>query len=103
MKFFDEKRFKNYWFESGSPSFLYNYIKGKKIEYEELVKTTVNAMDFSTREIEDANANIFFAQAGYLTFKGIEKIGFENEIYLIGVNINSEKRNIDDYIVEKVI
>ncbi|WP_368493438.1 PD-(D/E)XK nuclease domain-containing protein [Marinitoga sp. 1154] len=26
-----------------------------------------------------------------------------NEIYLIGVNINSEKRNIDDYIVEKVI
>ncbi|KLO24184.1 ATPase AAA [Marinitoga sp. 1197] len=82
LKFFDEKRFKNYWFESGSPSFLYNYIKGKKIEYEELVKTTVNAMDFSTREIEDANANIFFAQAGYLTFKGIEKIGFEEEYIL---------------------
>ncbi|NUV00577.1 ATPase AAA, partial [Marinitoga sp. 1154] len=73
LKFFQKKEFQNYWFESGSPSFLYEYIKGKKIEYEDLVKNTVSAMDFSTREIEDANANIFFTQAGYLTFKGIER------------------------------
>ncbi|WP_459997213.1 PD-(D/E)XK nuclease domain-containing protein, partial [Marinitoga arctica] len=25
-----------------------------------------------------------------------------NEIYLIGININSEKRNIEDYIIEKI-
>ncbi|NUU96989.1 PD-(D/E)XK nuclease domain-containing protein, partial [Marinitoga sp. 1138] len=24
------------------------------------------------------------------------------EIYLIGMNINSEKRNIDDYVIEKI-
>jgi len=75
-----------YWFESGAPSFLYEYIKGKKIEYEDLVKTTVSASDFSTREIEDANAdanaNIFFTQAGYLTFKGIERLGLAKEYIL---------------------
>ncbi|WP_129408570.1 ATP-binding protein [Marinitoga lauensis] len=82
LRFFDEMKFQNYWFESGSPSFIYEYVKGRKIEYEDLVKYTVNSLDFTTREIEDANANIFFAQAGYLTFKGKEKYGLEEEYIL---------------------
>ncbi|KLO24966.1 ATP-binding protein [Marinitoga sp. 1155] len=82
LKFFQKKEFQNYWFESGSPSFLYEYIKGKKIEYDDLVKNTVSAMDFSTREIEDANANIFFTQAGYLTFKGIKRYGLVKKYIL---------------------
>jgi Holliday junction resolvase-like predicted endonuclease len=82
LKFFQKKKFQNYWFESGSPSFIYEYVKGRKIEYEDLVKYTVNSLDFTTREIEDANANIFFAQAGYLTFKGKEKYGLEEEYIL---------------------
>nr|WP_240739211.1 AAA family ATPase [Marinitoga lauensis] len=87
LKFFEEKEFQNYWFESGSPSFLYEYIKGRKITYEDLVKETVSAMDFSTREIEDANANIFFTQAGYLTFKGKERYLLEEEYILDYPNI----------------
>ncbi|MBM7558829.1 ATP-binding protein [Marinitoga litoralis] len=87
LKFFEEKEFKNYWFESGSPSFLYEYIKNRKITYEDLVKDTVSAMDFSTREIEDANANIFFTQAGYLTFKGIKKLGLKKKYILDYPNI----------------
>ncbi|NUU96982.1 AAA family ATPase, partial [Marinitoga sp. 1138] len=47
LQFFQKKELRNYWFESGSPSFLYEYIKGKKIEYEDLVKTPVSAEDFS--------------------------------------------------------
>ncbi|AEX86419.1 Protein of unknown function (DUF1703)/Predicted AAA-ATPase [Marinitoga piezophila KA3] len=82
LRFFSEGKFQNFWFESGSPSFLYEYIKGKKIEYEDLVKTPVSAEDFSTREIEDAKANIFFTQAGYLTFKGIKKYGFKEKYIL---------------------
>ncbi|KAF2955566.1 ATP-binding protein [Marinitoga sp. 38H-ov] len=82
LKFFQKKKFQNYWFESGSPSFIYEYVKGREVEYEDLVKYTVNSLDFTTREIEDANANIFFAQAGYLTFKGKEKYGLEEEYIL---------------------
>nr|WP_232223896.1 AAA family ATPase [Marinitoga sp. 1137] len=82
LRFFSEKEFQNFWFESGSPSFLYEYIKGKKIEYEDLVKIPVSAEDFSTREIEDAKANIFFTQAGYLTFKGIKKYGLKKKYIL---------------------
>ncbi|NUV00540.1 ATPase AAA, partial [Marinitoga sp. 1154] len=51
-------------------------------EYEDLVKHIVSAMDFSTREIEDANANIFFTQAGYLTFKEIKRYGLVKKYIL---------------------
>nr|WP_240739388.1 PD-(D/E)XK nuclease domain-containing protein [Marinitoga lauensis] len=44
-------------------------------------------MDFSTREIEDANANVFFTQAGYLTFKGIKKLGLKKKYILDYPNI----------------
>ncbi|QTA38008.1 ATP-binding protein [Thermosipho ferrireducens] len=82
LKFFDERKFQNYWFESGSPSFLYEYIKEKEITYEELVKYPVSELDFSSREIEAASANIFFTQAGYLTFKRTKKIGLKEKYIL---------------------
>ncbi|BBE30810.1 ATPase AAA [Tepiditoga spiralis] len=87
LRFFNERKFQNYWFESGSPSFLYEYIKGKKIRYEDLVKYPVSELDFSTREIEEANASIFFTQSGYLTFKGKEQYGMEYEYLLDYPNI----------------
>ncbi|BBE31915.1 ATPase AAA [Tepiditoga spiralis] len=87
LRFFNERKFQNYWFESGSPSFLYEYIKGKKIRYEDLVKYPVSELDFSTREIEEANASIFFTQAGYLTFKGIKRLGLREKYILDYPNI----------------
>ncbi|BBE32055.1 ATPase AAA [Tepiditoga spiralis] len=87
LRFFNEMEFQNYWFESGSPSFLYEYIKGKKIRYEDLVKYPVSELDFSTREIEEANASIFFTQAGYLTFKGIKRLGLRKKYILDYPNI----------------
>ncbi|MBM7560244.1 ATP-binding protein [Marinitoga litoralis] len=87
LRFFDERKFQNYWFESGSPSFIYEYVKRREIDYEDLVKYPIDALDFTTREIEDANANIFFAQAGYLTFKGIKKYGITEKYILDYPNI----------------
>ncbi|WGS64878.1 ATP-binding protein [Marinitoga aeolica] len=99
LRFFDERKFQNYWFESGSPSFIYEYVKGRKIEYEDLVKYTVDTLDFTTREIEDANANIFFAQAGYLTFKGIKKYGI-TEKYILDYPNLEVKNSFSKLILE---
>ncbi|WGS64412.1 AAA family ATPase [Marinitoga aeolica] len=99
LRFFDERKFQNYWFESGSPSFIYEYVKGRKIEYEDLVKYTVDSLDFTTREIEEANANIFFAQAGYLTFKGIKKYGI-TEKYILDYPNLEVKNSFSKLILE---
>ncbi|WGS64304.1 ATP-binding protein [Marinitoga aeolica] len=99
LRFFDERKFQNYWFESRSPSFIYEYVKGRKIEYEDLVKYTVDSLDFTTREIEEANANIFFAQAGYLTFKGIKKYGI-TEKYILDYPNLEVKNSFSKLILE---
>ncbi|KAF2956802.1 ATP-binding protein [Marinitoga sp. 38H-ov] len=99
LKFFQKKEFENYWFESGYTSFIYEYIKGKKVTYEDLTKYPVSAMDFSSREIEDAKANIFFAQAGYLTFKGIKRYGLRKKYILDYPNIEV-KNSFSELILE---
>jgi hypothetical protein len=82
LQFFQKKEFKNFWFESGSPFFLYQYLKEKKVTYKDLTSYPVSELDFSSHEIEDAPPNIFFAQAGYLTFKKRIYYGFEYEYIL---------------------
>ena len=70
LNFFDESNFKNFWYMSGSPSFLLNYLQNHRIKnpdkYEEI---TVPENFSDKREIESASVESFLFQAGYLTIK----------------------------------
>ena len=70
LNFFDESDFKNFWYMSGSPSFLLNYLQNHRIKnpdkYEEI---TVPENFSDKREIESASVESFLFQAGYLTIK----------------------------------
>ena len=70
LNFFDESNFKNFWYISGSPSFLLNYLQNHRIKnpdkYEEI---TVPENFSDKREIESASVESFLYQAGYLTIK----------------------------------
>ena len=83
LNFFADRSFKNYWYESGAPSFLYEYIKIHHVEYESLVATPLSEGDFTSREIESTTPTVFFTQSGYLTLKrrlqfpGIDDVEYE--------------------------
>ena len=70
LNFFDKSDFSNYWYMSGSPSFLLNYLQNHRIKnpdkYEEI---TVPKKFADKREIESASVESFLFQAGYLTIK----------------------------------
>ena len=69
LNFFDDLTFKNYWFESGSPSFLIEYVKTHDIETEDF-RGMVEHEDFtSVTEIELAKPASFLFQSGYLTVR----------------------------------
>ncbi|ACJ75364.1 conserved protein, with A weak D-galactarate dehydratase/altronate hydrolase domain [Thermosipho africanus TCF52B] len=67
--FFSKERFSPYWYESGSPNFLFDYIKNKNIEITDIVGKKITESDFTSREIENATIESFLTQTGYLTFK----------------------------------
>ena len=71
LNFFDNFSFRNYWYESGSPSFLINYIEKEGLE--ELSEFRVDKVLLSANEIENSLLPVFLWQGGYLTITGIDE------------------------------
>lgn len=63
--------FRNYWYESGSPSFMVNWMREHQIlDPEEYRHIVVNGNDFiSIQEIEQADTASLLYQSGYLTIE----------------------------------
>ena len=68
--------FRNYWYESGSPSFIVEWMKEHQIlDPEEYRHIVINSNDFiSAQEIEQADAASFLYQSGYLTIEKKEEL-----------------------------
>jgi len=73
LGFFGDYRYRNYWFESGSPYFLGQYIRAHQIEFDKLTDHPVTESIFSSYEIEKSPPESFLVQSGYLTFKGYDR------------------------------
>ena len=71
MKCFDELKFKNYWFETGSPSFLINMMRKNPIDLDNL---TANEEEFSTYEPNHLATLPLLVQTGYLTIKDVTQL-----------------------------
>ena len=70
LKFFQEKYFYNYWYNSSTPSFIAKYLKKHKIkEPKEYINQKVTIDFTNASEIETASVESFLYQAGYLTIK----------------------------------
>ena len=80
LNFFDEGKFRNYWYDSATPSFLAKYFKKHKIENSDDYRHIAVKSDFTNAsEIEQASPESFLFQTGYLT---IEKWDDDDEITL---------------------
>jgi len=102
---YNEKVFKNYWFESGTPTFLINIINKNNYflpNFEDLItdERLINSFDIENLSIE----TIMF-QAGYLTIKKVisqrnrinYKLGFPN----IEVQMSFLDYLLDNFVVMK--
>lgn len=77
LSFFATGEFGNYWYESGSPSFIVNWMKEHKIDEPENYRHVRVRQDFtSSQEIERANPTSFLFQSGYLTVEKKEGQNF---------------------------
>ena len=69
LNFFNDPTFKNYWFESGTPSALVEYVKRHDLEVESFRGLKV-ADDFTAQaEIEQTSPESFLFQSGYLSVR----------------------------------
>ena len=77
---FYHQRFANYWFESGTPTFLIKLIKAKEFDIQQFNEVKLREISFSTYEIENLAIIPLLFQTGYLTIKGYEA---ETQLYTL--------------------
>jgi hypothetical protein len=69
LNYFSKRKLKNYWMQSGSPSFIINYAKLHMLDPENYLHTYMQEDMLTSYEIESAPPQSFLVQSGYLTFK----------------------------------
>ena len=68
--------FNNYWFSTGTPSFLLELIKKQRFDLESVLETPVSGFAFNAYEIDKLNPLTLLLQTGYLTIdKAVERYG----------------------------
>ena len=81
MSFYEEGDFSNYWFASGTPTFLIKLLKERF--YYDFDGVTVGKSAFESHDIEHIETNSLLFQTGYLTLKekkrNIFRLGYPNQ------------------------
>jgi hypothetical protein len=72
MSALKQKSFKNYWFETGTPTFLVNLLRESQFPLPMIENLQTDETSFSTYELEDLNPDAILFQTGYVTIKNVE-------------------------------
>jgi hypothetical protein len=115
-KFFESGgEFKNYWFETGTPSFLLKLAKKQQFDFEKELSQPVSELAFASYEIDKLQTLPLLFQTGYLTIKNAVKdeedtfynLDFPNrevesafEAYLLNEYAGVNKERIEVYAAE---
>lgn len=75
LQLFDKRVFKSYWFETGTPTFLVDLIRERKITTPSLTKLSSDDELLSSFEIDNITIETLMFQSGYLTIKSWQNIG----------------------------
>ncbi|MCB0186114.1 MAG: AAA family ATPase, partial [Caldilineaceae bacterium] len=69
---FKEERFDNFWFATGTPTFLMNLIRERNYGLQEVTDPKLGHLAFSSYELERLEIAPLLVQTGYLTIKGYD-------------------------------
>ena len=111
-KFFESGgEFNNYWFSTGTPSFLIELVKKTRFDFENVLSRPVSSMAFSAFEIDKIDPLALLLQTGYLTIKSKvlkfnmpwywldfpnREVSFSFNAYLL----NAYSKKSDNYVVD---
>ncbi|MEM7374865.1 MAG: ATP-binding protein [Bacteroidota bacterium] len=93
LSYFDSGEFHNYWFATGTPTFLINLLKERMVYKVEAIKVGMVAFDGFDPENIDTTSLLF--QTGYLTIKAKEEFG----VYLLDVPNQEVQDSLLQYLL----
>jgi hypothetical protein len=98
----NEFKFSNYWFTSGTPSFLMKLIEQNSYFLPKLSNLEVGEEIINSFDIENINLEVILYQAGYLTIDEM-KIDRRDKIsYTLRLPNREVKMSLNDYIIDRL-
>ena len=73
LSLFFQREFNNYWFETGTPTFLLALLKEQQFNFKEFEHCELGQTAFAAAEPENINLPSLLYQTGYLTIKSFDK------------------------------
>lgn len=101
LLYLDKKEFKNYWFETGSPSFLMKLIEEKNYNVINIEHTELSEEELGAFDVENIELETLLFQTGYLTIKNKENI-YGDTIYSFTYPNEEVKRSLNSTIWSRV-
>ena len=98
LLFLDEKKYKPYWFKTGTPTFLLELIKEKKYHIPNLEGITLADSEIEEFDLDYIDLNVLLYQAGYLTIKKEFELGFRTH-YVLKIPNKEVRFGITDYLL----
>jgi hypothetical protein len=80
-QFLDTGELSNYWFETGTPSFLIKLLKSRSYDIRNLSRLRLDDLSFSVYEVNDVTPEPLLFLTGYLTIQDYDP---EYELYTLG-------------------
>jgi len=93
-----EYDFKNYWFKTGTPTFLVNLIKEKNYAIPQLENLQVRETTFSTYDLENLRLEALLFQSGYLTI-----LDFTGVLYQLGYPNQEVKTSFLNFLYDHLV
>lgn len=98
LLYLESKQFKNYWFETGSPSFLLKLVRERQYSVPDMENVFLSEADLGSFDINDITLETVLFQAGYLTIKQVEEFEGERLFYLTYPN-REVKASLNQYLL----
>ena len=95
------KEFRNYWFETGTPTFLINLLQNQKYYIPGIEGVRASDEILGSFDIEKIQIETLLFQAGYLTIDKKRKIGVKLEYILKYPNLEV-KHSLTDYVLTQL-
>jgi len=95
---FSEYKFKQFWFETGTPGFLVNLIKEKDYSIPNIENIQISDTAFSTYELENLRLEALLFQTGYVTIHD-----YDGVLYRLGYPNQEVKAAFSSYLYDSMV
>jgi len=99
LLFFKSMTFRNYWFESGTPSFLLKLMAQNGYPLINLTEVEAGDEIVGSFELEEIDVNTLLFQSGYLTIKRIDEMLDDARTYVLSYPNKEVRMSLNNYLL----